>query len=69
MATQKSNFTTDVTGGISNSMEMNAVDQGRLRLLFTTTGRLGRTIICYIIGHLRGTVKTFQKALLEWNYG
>ena len=30
-----------VTAGISSSMEMNAVDQWRLRLLFTTTGHLG----------------------------
>ena len=57
-----------VTDGISSSMEMNAVDQWRLRLLFTTTGHLG-TLICCIIDHLRGTVKTFHKALLEWNYG
>ena len=57
-----------VTGGISSSMEMNAVDQGRLRLLFTTTGHQ-RILNCCTIGHLRGTVKTFHKALLEWNYG
>ena len=57
-----------VTGGISSSMEMNAVGQWRLRLLFTTTGHPG-TIICIIIGHLRGTVKTFHKGRLEWNYG
>ena len=39
-----------VTDGISSSMEMNVVDQWRLRLLFTTTGHLG-TLICIIIGH------------------
>ena len=49
-------------------VEKNAVDQWRLRLLFTATGHLG-TLICIIIGHLRGTVKTFHKARLEWNYG
>ena len=58
-----------VTDGISSSMEMNAVDQWRLMLLFTTTGHLGTTLICIVIGHLRGTVKTSHKALLEWNYG
>ena len=57
-----------VTDGISSSMEMNAVDQWRLRLLLTTGGHLG-ALICCIIGHLRGTVKTSHKALLEWNYG
>ena len=57
-----------VIGGISSSMETNAVDQWRLRPLFTTTGHLG-TLICSIIGHLRGTVKTFHKGRLEWNYG
>ena len=57
-----------VIGGISSSMETNAVDQWRLRPLFTTTGHLG-TMICIIIGHLRGTVKTFHKGRLEWNYG
>ena len=57
-----------VTDGISSSMEMNAVDQWRLRLLFTTTGHLG-TLNCCIIGHLRGTVRTFHKVRLEWNYG
>ena len=57
-----------VIGGISSSMETNAVDQWRLRLLFTTTGHLG-TLLCIIIGHLRGTVKTFHKERLEWNYG
>ena len=58
-----------VTAGISSSMEMNAVDQWRLMLLFTTTGHLRPTLVCDIIGHLRGTVKTSHKALLEWNYG
>ena len=57
-----------VIGGISSSMETNAVDQWRLRLLFTTTGHLG-TLICSIIGHLRGTVKISHKERLEWNYG
>ena len=56
-----------VIGGISNLMETNAVDQWRLRLLFTTTGHLG-TLICIVIGHLRGTVKTFHKVRLEWHY-
>ena len=59
-----------VTGGISSSMETNAVDQWRLRLLFTITGRLVTPIIIScIIGHLRDTVKTFHKGRLEWNYG
>ena len=60
-ATQESKVITNVTGGISHSMEMNAVDQWRLRLLFTTTGHLGTLICC--------TVKTSHKALLESNYG
>ena len=33
-----------------------------------TTGHLGR-VICIIIVHLRGTVKTSYKGRLEWNYG
>ena len=37
-------------------------------LLFTATGRLG-TLICSIIGHLRGTVKISHKERLEWHYG
>ena len=57
-----------VIGGISSSMETNAVDQWRLRLLFTTTGHQG-TMICIAMGHLRGTVKTSHKGRLEWNYG
>ena len=57
-----------VTGGISSSIEMNAVDQCRLRLLFTTTGHQG-ILNCCIIAHLRGTVKTFHKGRSEWNYG
>ena len=57
-----------VIGGISSSMETNAVDQWRLKLSFSTTGHLG-TLICIIIGHLRGTVKTSHKGRLEWNYG
>ena len=49
---------------------MNAADQGQLRQLSTMNGRLVTSImISYIIGHLRDTVKTFHKALLEWNYG
>ena len=31
-------------------------------------GHLG-TLICCIIGHLRGTVKTSHKEQLEWIYG
>ena len=59
-----------VTGGISSSMETNAVDRCRLRLVFTITGRLVTSIIIScIIGHLRDTVKTFHKGRLEWNYG
>ena len=57
-----------VIAGITSSMEMNAVDQSRLRVLFTITGQLG-TIICCITGHLGGAVKTFHKGQLEWNYG
>ena len=57
-----------VIGGILNLMETNVVDQWRFRLLFTTTGHL-ETLICIIIGHLRGTVKIYHKARLEWNYG
>ena len=57
-----------VIGGISSSMETNAMDQWRLTLLFTTTGNL-ETLICIIIGHLRDTVKIFHKERLEWNYG
>ena len=57
-----------VIGGFSSSMETNAVGQWRLRLLFTMTGHLG-TLICSIIGHLRGTVKISRKGLSEWNYG
>ena len=59
-----------VTGGISSSVETNAVDQWRLRLVFIITGRLvTKIIICCIIGHLRDTVKTLHKGRLEWNYG
>ena len=57
-----------VIAGISSSMETNAVDQWRLRLLFTTTGHQG-TLICIIIGHSRGTVKISHKGRLEWSYG
>ena len=67
-ATRGSLVIISVTDGISSSMEMNAVDQWRLRLLFTTTGHLG-TLICCIIDHLRGSVKTSHKGRSEWNYG
>ena len=57
-----------VIGGISSSMETNAVGQWRLTLLFTTTGHPG-TLIYIIIAHSRGTVKTSHKGRSEWNYG
>ena len=44
---------TSAIAGISSLTEMNAVDQWRLRLLFTTTGHLGTLIWC-IIGHFDG---------------
>ena len=44
-----------VIAGISSSMEMNAVDQWRLRLLFTTTGHLG-PLLCCTNGHLSENV-------------
>ena len=59
-----------VAGGISSKTEMNAAGQWQLRLLSTTTGLLVTPIIINcIIGHLKGTVKTFHKGRLEWSYG
>jgi len=58
--------TPSVIVGFSSSMEMNAVDQWRLRLLCTTAGlHLSEIPICFITDHLRGTVRTSHRARLE----
>ena len=49
-----------VTGGFSSLMVRNAVDQWQLKLMFTTIGHLVIPI-CFIIDHLRDTVRTFAR--------
>ena len=41
--------------------------QGNMRVWNTYVKK--KIIICIVIGHLRGTVKTSHKARLQWNYG
>ena len=59
-----------VTDGSSSLMVTNAVDQWQSKLLCTIVGHhLLGVPICFIIDHLKDTVKTSHRARLEWNYG